>query len=197
MSEKHIGFIAEDASDINVLKSLAKKLTKKKFTTHPFVGKGCGPLKRKTPGWCKALIHKGCDSVVLVHDLDRNNLAELRLQLETILAESKMKNKIVVIPTEELEAWLLSDSAAIKHALNLVKLPKKQYHPETISSPKEYLARRVKTHSKNNLKQYVNTVHNEKIAEAVDVSLISKSCPSFVAFKEFVDLAIEGKKPKK
>lgn len=193
MSAKHVGFIAEDASDINVLKSLAKKLTKKKFTTHPFTGKGCGPLKRKTPGWCKALIHKGCDSVVLVHDLDRNNPTDLRLQLETILAQSKMKNKIVVIPTEELEAWLLSDAAAIKRALNLVKLPKKLHHPENIPSPKEYLAELVRTHSKNNLKQYVNTVHNENIAEAVDVSMILKSCPSFATFKEFVDLAIEGK----
>lgn len=66
----HIGFIAEDLSDVEVLKILAGKLTSRRFTSSHFVGKGCGPLRKKIPGWCRAFETKGVSSVVVVHDLE-------------------------------------------------------------------------------------------------------------------------------
>ena len=190
MTAKHIGIIAEDESDVRVLKVLVRKFTTKKFSTSQFTGKGCGPLKRKTPGWCEAFTKKGCQAVVLVHDLDTKNADKLRQQLEALLVGVGMLHKFVVIPVEELEAWLLADFAAVKCAMNLVKLPKAIPHPETIDSPKEHLASIVKSHSKDQKKMYVNTVHNELIANHIDVKKISKTCPSFAYLSQFVAAAI-------
>lgn len=56
---KKIGIIAEDISDVEVIKILGKKISGKAINSAYFVGKGCGPLKKKTPGWCKSLCTRG------------------------------------------------------------------------------------------------------------------------------------------
>lgn len=190
MTVTHVGIIAEDDSDIEVLKYFASKLTSRRFSVSKFTGKGCGPLKRKTSGWCKALIHKGCSSVVLVHDRDRYDEKTLRHELERLIEGVNMRMKVVVIPCEELEAWLLSDMRALKQGMNLATMPKAIHHPEIIDSPKEHIGKLVRSHSKNKSKQYVNTVHNLLIAKAISVSTISRRCPSFRHFERFVATAI-------
>lgn len=191
MSGYHIGIIAEDESDVAVLKHFASKLTSRRFSVSKFTGKGCGPLKRKTPGWCKAFLEKGCSAIVLVHDRDRNKEDALRRDLEKIVADLKLqKMMFVVIPCEELEAWLLSDTKALKSAMNLASIPKQILHPETIDSPKEHLSKLVHAHSKLNSKRYVNSVHNLLIAKALKVTAISQRCPSFRHFESFVSSAM-------
>lgn len=190
VTKMRIGIIAEDDSDIEVLKHFASKLTSRSFSVDKFVGKGCGSLKRKTAGWCKALIQKGCSSVVLVHDRDRHDEQILRGELERLLVDVNMLTKVVVIPCEELEAWLLSDTKALKIAMKLESLPKVINHPERIESPKEHIGKLVRAHSKNMNKQYVNTVHNLLIAKALSVAVVSARCPSFHHFEEFVTEAI-------
>jgi hypothetical protein len=179
-----IGIIAEDPSDVEVLKLLARKITGKSVSTAHFTGKGCGPLKKKTPGWCKDLAHKGCTKILLVHDLDRNDAKALRTTLEAILEKSTASTQAVVIPAEELEAWLLSDVSAITSALNLQKELKAVHHPETIPSPKEYIRDKVWLLS-NKTTAYVNSVHNKLIAERLDVGSVRRKCPSFKQFSEF------------
>lgn len=113
MSNK-FGLIAEDASDIEVIRRLAKKVSGKNISAAHFVGKGCGPIKKKIAGWCKAFATKGCTQILLVHDRDRNDSAILMKQLNDILVQAPQARKLVVIPSEELEAWLLADHQAIK-----------------------------------------------------------------------------------
>lgn len=180
-----IGIIAEDISDIEVLKILAKKVSKKTFSVSHFVGKGCGPLARKTPGWCKNLWLKGCTHILLVHDLDRNNLDDLRLRLEAILRLAPQLFTAVVIPSEELEAWLLSDTVAISKVLNLPKKLKEIHHPEKVLSPKEHIGEMVRK-SSNSQRTYINTVHNCLIANEMDINKITAKCPSFSGFSNFL-----------
>lgn len=186
---KRLGFIAEDLSDIEVLTILAKKLTVKQFTVSHFVGKGCGPILRKTPGWCANLLQKGCSHVVVVHDLDRHNMQELKAKLDAVLVCAPQRLKAVVIPVEELEAWLLSDVSAIAVALNLPKIPENIHHPETISSPKEHIGKLVRKIA-NTRKEYVNTVHNHLIAQKIDIKKLKKKCPSFKSFSDFIANAV-------
>lgn len=145
---KILGIIAEDISDVNVLKILAKKITNRKFTTHHHVGKGCGAMKTKIPGWCQAFLDKKVSAVVVVHDLDRNNASDLRALLESAIIKNVFKHTTVVIPIEELESWLLCDEDAIFKALKLSTPLKPIHHPETVSSPKESLGKLVQKHSK-------------------------------------------------
>ncbi len=183
MTAAHVGIIAEDQSDIEVLKQLGIKISGRNFSVSQHYGKGCGSIKTKTLGWCKAFEKKGCKAVVLVHDKDDKDANQLRQDLEAILAASAMKKCYVTIPTEELEAWLLSDMPAIKKALNLEKEPKEIHHPETISSPKEHLGGLVTSHSKNKSKFYVNTEHNGLIAKEIAISTIEKNALHFFTLK--------------
>lgn len=179
-----IGIIAEDMSDIEVIKILAKKVSGKAISSCHFVGKGCGPLKRKTPGWCKSLMTKGCAQIIMIHDRDRNNAQQLRDQLEAILGQAPQPTKVVIIPEEELEAWLLSDTAAIAAALKLRNKIKQVNHPETVGSPKEFIRDTVYKTSDKKV-QYVNNVHNKLIAQLANTDLIKKKCPSFRPFVNF------------
>lgn len=190
MKAVHIGIIAEDESDVEVVKILIGKLTGKRFSVSRFIGKGCGPLKRKTPAWCKAFQRKGCQSVLLVHDKDRSDAMKLRAELENLLAGASLEVRVVVIPTEEIEAWLLADCDAIEKAMSLVKRPKEIAHPESVVSPKEHLARVVRVGSRNGMKQYVNSVHNQLIASNLRVSQLRQRCPSFQHLQAFVKSAI-------
>lgn len=185
MSQR-IGIIAEDMSDIEVIKILAKKISGKNISADQHVGKGCGPLRRKAVGWCRSLLTKGCTKIILIHDRDRNNATELRKLLEAVLDDAPQSTKVVVVPEEELEAWLLSDAAAINKAMNLQRGIKTVNHPETISSPKEYIRDQVYKQS-NKKVQYVNSVHNKLIASELDIGLIKAKCPSFKPFHVFFE----------
>lgn len=189
MSGVKIGVIAEDASDVEVLKILASKVATRKFSTAHFIGKGCGPLKRKIPAWCKVFVTKGVNSVIVVHDRDRLDAAKLKETLSSLIPEESFAVSSVVVPIEELEAWLLSDEHAIRKALNLTAAPKPTHHPEAILSPKEHLGRLVRQHSKNQQKQYVNTIHNPLIAEEISLTKLNR-CPSFRDFRAFVSTAV-------
>ena len=178
------GLIAEDASDIAVIKRLAMKLSGRSISESHFVGKGCGPIKKKAKGWCKAFASKGCSQILLVHDRDRHDSDVLKAELLAVLELAPQARKVVVVPTEELEAWLLSDHDAIKVALKLRRAIKEEHHPERIGSPKEYLGDAVWRASEKKL-TYVNAVHNALIADHIDVALVSRKCPSFRPFAAF------------
>jgi hypothetical protein len=180
---KKIGIIAEDKSDIDVITEILKKyMGANEFRIGRFVGNGCGKLRSKCEAWTKNLFKSGCNYVFVFHDLDRNCANKLRKDLEIKVCPNKYENSLIVIPVEELEAWLLSDSDAIKSVFNLNKKPKKIHGCENISSPKEHLRDMVWATGK---KRYLNTVHNKKIAKETSLENL-KRCPSFIQFHEFI-----------
>lgn len=179
-----IGVIAEDVSDVEVVVQLLRKLTRRRFSTSHFIGKGCGSIKKKALGWCRAFHDKGCVSAVLVHDRDRHTETQLRMELERVVANAAV-GTTVVIPVEELEAWLLADCQAIKQAMNLAEVPPTIASPESVPSPKERLASLVEQFSRSGQKKYVNTVHNTRIAEFISVAEVSKRCLSFSRLQKF------------
>ena len=89
---------------------------------------------------------------------------------------------VVLIPVEEVEAWLLADPEAIKKTFNMRKAPKIPKRPETIKGPKEFLGRIVEKGSKS---QYMNTIHNKKIAAEQSIDTLDR-CPLFGAYSPFL-----------
>ncbi len=136
---------------------------------------------------------QGCDCILLVHDRDRNNAANLRAQLEAILVNAPQTKKVVAIPEEELEAWLLSDAEAINKAMKLNGKFKTIHHPENVASPKEYLRDTVYKVS-GKTKSYVNNVHNKLIAEQINTETIASLCPSFAPFMELFTKTVNTRK---
>ena len=180
---KKIGLIAEDDSDIEVIIEILKKyLLNNDFSTRKFVGNGCGKLRTKCGSWAENLFKSGCDYVFIFHDLDRNHEKELRGKIEAKVCPIKNPNSLVVIPKEELEAWLLSDSTALKNAFKLDKEPKPIANCENIQSPKEHLRDLI---YKLNKKRYLNTVHNKKIASEISLDNLRR-CRSYASFDSFL-----------
>ena len=173
---KKVGLIAEDNSDIEVvIEILAKYMKKCDFSTKKFVGQGCGKLKQKCQSWAENLLEQGCDHVLIFHDLDGNDEKQLRLLIEKKVSKKKFPNSCIVIPIQELEAWLLSDRNAIQSVFNLKKMPPQIKNCEIINSPKEHLRDIVWSLGQ---KRYINTTHNKKIAERLSLDNL-KRCSSF------------------
>ena len=187
MSKKMtVGIIAEDESDVSTAKVLIHRIAKNnKIGVQKFLGKGCGKLKRKCNAWANQLHKKGCSTMIVIHDLDKNNLKELYSKIQESIAPCPIKKYLICIPIEELEAWFLSDPIAIQKSLKLKKIPKPKGLPENIKSPKETLGKLVDKASEGE-KIYINTKHNEIIAEHLSLDIVKNRCPSFIPFNDFV-----------
>jgi len=183
MASKRIGIIAEDKSDVAVIKILVERLRGAPISVNDFVGNGCGKIVKQSAVWSKELARIGCKYLLVVHDLDRNDHVELVTKLRQAILGCSIQN-LIVIPVEELEAWLLSDEAAISKFFSLKTRLKRIANPETVSSPKEKLARLV-YQSTAGKKRYVNSIHNQGIAQQVSLSKL-RVCSSFLPLEKFV-----------
>ncbi len=186
ITHPRIGLIAEDDSDVDAAIVLIKRITgNNRVGMKKFVGKGCGRIKRKCRRWTKDLKQKGCQYLILLHDLDNNNLEQLRSSIEDAISPSPIQPYLICVPIEEMEAWWLADTSAIKKALNLKKFKKIKGDPEQLKSPKEMICDLVRQFS-NKEKKYLNTVHNKSIAEHLNLTEAKKKCASFNEFFVFV-----------
>jgi hypothetical protein len=182
-----IGIIAEDDSDVESAKVLIHRIANnEQIGIKKFVGKGCGKIKRKCNAWANQLKQKGCSALVVIHDRDSHILNELHIKIQAALDPCAIANYLICIPVQEFEAWLLSDPDAIKSAMNLNQKPNIKGFPETINSPKEHLGELIRICSKGE-RIYMNTKHNEKIAKKLSIEKVTKRCPSFVPFRNFIE----------
>lgn len=87
---KVIGVIAEDVSDVKVVYHILEKyLGAGGVSVKKFVGNGCGKLRQKCDSWADNLIQRGCEHILIFHDLDRNKEPELRRKLAAKISEEK------------------------------------------------------------------------------------------------------------
>ena len=153
----HVGVIAEDNSDIEVIRVLISKIARKTFSIKPFAGHGCGRVRNKCNGWAEILRQRGCSVLILVHDLDMHRLAELENGLREALGQSPIQKHAIIIPVRELEAWLLADHEAIQRTFRFRRRLRQIANPESIQRPKERLRDIIEQRSDHNI-IYVNTV---------------------------------------
>lgn len=183
---KCIGIIAEDNSDFETAKILIKRILKRdNISFKKAVGNGCGKLKRKAFDYAEDLSRRGCDMLILIHDLDRNAHTELFTDLKKRIENCKIDRKFVCIPIEELEGWFLSDPDSLKSTFNLKRKPKFNGSPEKICSPKEALGRQIYLCSNKSI-IFLNTKHNQRIAQNITLEVLRKKCPSFNLLHTFV-----------
>lgn len=168
-----MGIIAEDDSDVGVLREITLALLKPRAIGFSrFVGDGCGKLRRKCGAWARNLVRQGCPWVVVVHDLDVYDEQQLRTQLTRAIAPAQAKASVILIPKREIEAWLLYDGAAIAAAFSERRHPQVPGNPESLLDPKKYLRDLI---WKKYRKEYLNTVHNPLIAKHIDLALLGRS----------------------
>jgi hypothetical protein len=168
-----MGIIAEDDSDVAVLRALTLELLRPEVIGFKkFVSGGCGKLRRKCGAWARILVRQGCDWVVLVHDLDQFDEVRLRAELTASIATCGALASVVLIPRREIEAWLLYDAVAIATAFNETSRPKLPGNPENIADPKKHLRQLIRNLYE---KHYINTLHNPLIARNIKTTLLRNS----------------------
>lgn len=176
-----IGIIAEDDSDVAVLREITLVLLKPhRIGFSRFVGGGCGKLRRKCGAWARILVRQGCPWIVVVHDLDLRDEQSLRAELMRAIGPARAEASVVLIPKQEIEAWLLYDNRAIAAAFHENQRLPLPGNPESLADAKGHLRDLIWRRYR---KDYLNTVHNALIAKHINVALLRHSrsfAPHFI-----------------
>jgi hypothetical protein len=186
------GILAEAWSDFHALRNLLRSI--KGDWGLPVVGKGydhgVGELLRKAARDIRLYARRGCTRIILCADADGPDPGPIRLRIEQEVVRPAGVSiaTCVVVPVQEFESWILADVEKIKMVFKRLNA-KPIAHPERQNSPKEFLRRL--SRDKKARPRYDPSVHNEEIAKYLDVRVVSRKCPSFRPFYDFVT----GRKP--
>ncbi|EDN72911.1 hypothetical protein BGS_0398 [Beggiatoa sp. SS] len=186
------GVLGEDKSDVATLKVLIQRLAREENVSIKTKGyNGCGEMLTKGGKQLKLFAKLGCNRFIVCYDADdderENRYQEVvkRIIKKSGLTGLKTEEIIcIVIPVQEIEAWILADIEAVTHIFQNWH-PKPISNPESIDSPKEYLEK-ISRDSKKRLR-YNHATHNEKVAQYLDLEKVFKKCPSFNPLKELVE----------
>ncbi len=178
--------LAEDRSDVESLVVLIRRISGTENATIQRKGfSGCGELCRKAGSHIRDFAEKGATHFIVCHDSDGNPPADVRKKVrESIEARFDMpKDCCIVVPVEELEAWIIADEEAIRKAIPTLVIGQVA-RPEAVPSPKEWLVDESRRGRSRPL--YVPTIHNAKVAEHLDLKKVEQKCPSFGELVQFV-----------
>jgi hypothetical protein len=180
------GVLGEDDSDVETLKVLIRRLAKQDRL--PVRGKGFdggAKLLRKGASALRTLSSLGCKRFVVCHDADGHDPSE-RLQSvrEEIIKRAEVPGEsCIVIPVQELEAWILADVAAVTNIFT-GWTPGSVSNPEGIAKAKEYLEKLSRAGLSR--PRYSHATHNARVADYLDLGIVHQKCPSFRPLAAFV-----------
>lgn len=141
-------------------------------------------MLKKGASQLKLFSEKGVERFVVCYDADRADpLAREREVQKKVWNKAGVEGECcIVIPVQELEAWILADLSSVSKVITSWA-PKDVLSPESINDPKEHLERLSKEHQKP---KYIHAIHNQKIAHYLDLNKVAAKCRSFAPLKNFV-----------
>ena len=127
----------------------------------------------------------GYTKFIVCHDADGPDpaISHEKVMKRIVEPSGLAASTCVLIPVQELEAWLLADVKAVTRIFTSWK-PKAVAKPESIPSPKEHLERL--SEDQNRRRRYSHAIHNEQLAERVDLNRVERLCRSFRPLVAFV-----------
>jgi hypothetical protein len=182
------GIIGEDSSDVDTLKVIVRRLANN--TALPIVVKGyhgCAEMLRKGARQLRSFSDRGVTRFVICYDADRSSPRDRYREAESkIWIEAEIAGDCcIVIPVQELEAWILADLPSITRVIKGWAPLDLTCPPESVNDPKEYL-QKLSRERERQRPRYVHAIHNEKVAHHLDLKKIAARCPSFVPLHDFV-----------
>jgi hypothetical protein len=146
---------------------------------------GCGELRKKARLQIEAWAKQGIDCFVVCHDADGPDSAATidAIKRANTVPQELRESCCIVVPIQEFEAWLIADANAVNRVLKNLDL-REIREPHRKESPKDFLRRRSQT--KKTSPQYSHVVHNERIAEILDLNVVELKCESFHQMAEFL-----------
>ena len=184
------GVLGEDKSDVATLKVLIRKLADDKSIPIKTKGyRGCGEMLKEGSKQLKLFAKLGCNRFIVCYDADNekpnNRYQEVvkRIIKKSGLTGLEKEMICIIIPVQEIEAWILADIEAVTHIFKNWH-PKPISNPEFIESPKEYIEKLSRDAKKR--PRYNHATHNEKVAQHLNLEKVSQKCPSFNSLVELV-----------
>ena len=180
------GLLCEDRSDLNTLQVLIRRLTRGNM---PIKGKGfsgSGELYRKGPQYIALLADLGVTNFLVCQDSDGQDprAIEERIHSRILKQCGFRETSLALVPVEEMEAWILADLPAVTNVISAWRPTKAIANPSAVSSPKEELIRLSRDERKRD--RYFPPMHNEKVANFLDLELVADKCNSFATMRDFV-----------
>ncbi len=179
--------LGEDRSDAETLQVLIRGLANNPRLPVKLKGyDGCGGLLRKGHRDLDEFARQGCDRFVIAYDADRDPPT---LRYESARAQILAPSRIaaaaccIVVPVQELEAWLLADLPAVVKVLPGWR-PDPVANPERIQDPKEHLEKL--SRDSQHRPRYSHALHNPRLAANLDLTVVERKCPSFAPLAAFV-----------
>ena len=182
---KYLGVIAEDSSDVAVIEECVKKVWRgQEWRIKAFAENGGDTIERKCKVWSALLDRQGCKHLVIIRDLDRRPLEDIRKRLADASSPNPIGSRVVIIPVQAIEAWLLADEEALRSVFNIRERLRAIPNPEGLLDPKTELKRLIYNRT-GKRREYINTVHNGRIAAAAMLTKLRR-CESFRPLEDFL-----------
>lgn len=182
--------LAEDDTDFQTFKVIIRRLLGDAGITIKGRGyDGCGDMLNKGARFLAALNPPENFRCIVVHDCDGVGAEERQKQVvQRIFAPAKVRAKCgVVVPKEEVEAWILADLDSLSAVIPNWKSPLNYARPEEIRNPKEQLHRLARDAKS---RPRITEANNPKLASALRLDIVASKCPSF---QSLVDVVCHGK----
>ena len=181
------GVLGEAPSDAETVKVLIRRLAgDDRLTVRTKGYQGCGELKRKGAKQIDLFAKLNCTRFVVCYDADGPDPTERRAEIDrTVVRPSGQPASgcCIVIPVQELEAWILADIEAVTKVFRGWR-PQPIKNPETIVRPKEHIERLSTAGASR--PRYSHTMHNAAVARHLDLQRVRRNCPSFMPLVRFV-----------
>lgn len=183
---RKLGIIGEHSSDTRTVAVLARRILGRELPIVTRDDEGQGKVVAKAASWLRELVRKGCDSAVIIADLDRDGLGtlkdeqELRKKLEAVAVPDGL-SRLICIPVEELEAWFWSDPGVLSEIAG--RPFRATPHPHTIRDPKGKL---IELSRRGGKRPRYSSADNVRYAAALDLDLCASRCGAFRDLKAFL-----------
>lgn len=174
-----LGVLAEDKSDVaSIIALLRRLLPRPNIHIQPKAFGGGAELVRKGARILELMKSCGCNGFVICHDADGPDPEAKRQEVHRCVVRPAQADHgaCVLIPVQEIEAWVLADTSAISAVIPTLKL-KPINSPEQVRDPKERLRNLSRKRGAKPL--YVPAIHNAKVLARADLEVLSSRCPSF------------------
>ncbi len=178
--------LAEDWSDVDAIVVLLKRISgidNQKIFRKGF--NGCGALRTKACRIMGEFSTKGATRFIICHDSDGVDVGEIKAKFVATLNDPRCAglDHQVIVPVQELEAWIIADESAIKRAIPSLSI-RNVSAPESLASPKEWLVNESRRGRSKPL--FVPSLHNKLVASFIDLAKLERKCPSFLELRKFV-----------
>jgi len=179
--------VGEDKSDVEMINVLIKRISGNKGISVKKKGySGCAEMLIKGAKQIKSFSELGCTKFIIGYDSDRDK-AKARYEeiVHKIIKPSAVDGIFcALVPTQEIEAWILADLPAVSKIIPSWRPTEKFPNPESCNDPKELLEKLSRTQQHRPL--FSHATHNPRVAEHLDLKIVAEKCSSFIPLYDIV-----------